>query len=46
MIEKTKKVGGNFTFIFHNSNLSQLNRCADWKGTFSELLKYLESKVQ
>jgi len=45
LIEKTKKVSGKFVLIWHNSNLSQLGGWADWKGLFSELLKYLESKT-
>ena len=46
LIEKTEKVGGKFTFIWHNSNLNQLSGWADWKGTFSELLKYLDAKAK
>jgi hypothetical protein len=46
VVEKTMKVGGRFVIIWHNSNLGQLNGWNDWKGTFSELLKYLDSKAK
>ena len=46
LIEKIKKVNGKFVFIWHNSNLSEQDGWSDWKGLFSELLKYLESKTQ
>jgi hypothetical protein len=46
LIEKTKKVGGKFVLLWHNSNLSQIDGWGDWKGLFSELLKYLDSKTK
>lgn len=46
LIGKTVKVGGKFVLIWHNSNLSQLDGWHDWKGLFSELLKYLDSKAK
>jgi hypothetical protein len=46
LIEKTRKSGGKFVLLWHNSNLSKLEGWADWQGLFSELLKYLESKTR
>jgi hypothetical protein len=46
LIKITESVNGKFVLIWHNSNLNQLAGWADWKGLFSELLKYLDSKIK
>jgi hypothetical protein len=45
LAEKTRKVNGKFVLLWHNSNLSELAGWNDWKGLFSELIKYLDSKT-